>query len=263
VSGSTGTFSGSLLVGGTVGVTTLTIGGSLSAQASTGGGDDSGQVNVVGRVGTMTVGGVSGGVGARSGSIFVGQDIGALTIKGDVVGLATNPVFITAQGQATPDPAKNKDSAIGSLIINGRVENANIEGGYGLVGGVSTLVNADAQIGTVSVGGDWIASNLVAGVNPGPDHVFGTADDFAPAAGGGVTNNTSINSMIGNVTIKGQAMGTVGGTDHFGIVAQQIGTLKVGTVTYPAIPPTGDSAKTKDVPLGSTGDFTEHTVTTP
>ena len=52
---------------------------------------------------------------------------------------------------------------------------------------------------------------------------FGTADDAK--TGGGAAG---VFSRIGSVTIKGQALGTVGGSDAFGIVAELIDSVKVG-----------------------------------
>ena len=66
------------------------------------------------------------------------------------------------------------------------------------------------------------AGGRIAGTLAGTDDLFGTANDAA--IGGG----TAIVAKIASITIGGQALGTAGGSDHFGIVAQQIGELKIG-----------------------------------
>ena len=73
------------------------------------------------------------------------------------------------------------------------------------------------QIGKVTIGGDWIASDLVAGVSNGGDG-FGNANDVLitepddTQPGGSPT----IIASIAKIVIKGQASGTVGGSDHYG-----------------------------------------------
>jgi hypothetical protein len=109
-------------------------------------------------------------------------------------------------------------------------------------------INADAQIGCVTVGGDWIASSIAAGSVPGLDGVFGTADD-AKMTGAGVKDDAGISSRIESFEIDGQILGTVGGTDHFGIVAESIGVVKVGATTIPT------TAGNDDTTIGITGDF--------
>ena len=74
---------------------------------------------------------------------------------------------------------------------------------------------------------DFIASNIVAGARTGADGFWGTADD---ALGAQMTS-----SRIASILIKGQAAGTDATGDHFGIVAQAIGKVRVGGVKL-AIP---------------------------
>lgn len=90
-------------------------------------------------------------------------------------------------------------------------------------------------------------SSLVAGATAGTDGKFGTADDAV--IGGG----NSILSKIASLVITGHARGTVGGTDGFGIVAQEVTAL---TVSATAIPLTaGASNNLTGFALGSTFDF--------
>ena len=112
-------------------------------------------------------------------------------------------------------------------------------------------VNADAQIGAVVVG-DWIASSIVAGVqddNDAPrDAFFGDGDDRAITGG-----STAIISKIASITIKGTARGTLGGVDHFGFVAQQIGSFRIGAETFPLT--LGAANDTAGRLAGITGDL--------
>src|SRR5205814_1477886 len=112
--------------------------------------------------------------------------------------------------------------AIGSVTIGGRVEFANILAGYDL-----DLVptNGDAQIGPVKVGGDWIASNLVAGVQntASTNTSFGNGNDAAIP-----DENPATIATITSISIGGYIYGTplsANSGDHFGFVAQKIGSF--------------------------------------
>jgi hypothetical protein len=116
---------------------------------------------------------------------------------------------------------ETKNLAIKSFTIGGRVEYAEILAGYGEF---LTPANSDAQIGTVKVGGDCIASDLVAGVTPGSNGLFGDSDDESISAG----DSPNIFSKITSITIGGYVRGDPGTNRTFGFAAQQIGTFKVG-----------------------------------
>jgi hypothetical protein len=212
---------------------------------------DAGTV-LAGRIASVYLGGsLIAGTNLTSGSIQSNgaiqseNDIGSITIKGNLIGNATNPVIISAGGQKVVPVGSTKDVAIASLTVGGRVEFANILAGYDTS---LSPVNANAQIGAVKVGGDWFASNLVAGVAAGTDRLFGTADDVLipdPKA------NPKILASIASVTIGGQAQGLPNDPlGHFGIVAQHFGSVSIGGTT---IPLTGAN---QGIPLGETGDFT-------
>lgn len=91
-------------------------------------------------------------------------------------------------------------------------------------------MNGRAQIGAISVGGDWIASSVTAGLLPfanatGPLNFFGNGDDrFINAGPAGVI------ASIASITIKGRAMGSFATGDFYGIVAEQIGSVTLGKV---------------------------------
>jgi hypothetical protein len=188
----------------------------------------------------------SSGTLTNSGSISAVDDIGPITIKGSLVGsIGTGGdvtlAVISARGQAGLSATAKTDVAIKSISIGGRVEFGRILAGYDVA---LQPVNGDAQIGTVIVGGDWIASRLAAGSNPGNDAIPGTNDDTLPGGG-----NPGIISRIASILIKGQAFGTLSGTDSFAFVAQRIGSLKVGATSFPLT-----SGADFEV-IGSTGDL--------
>jgi hypothetical protein len=189
--------------------------------------------------GSIRAGSEASGPDARSGSVRAAEDIGPITVRGSLLGDAETPVVISARGQAAPTgPA---DVAIRSVTVGGRVEHALILAGYGtnFVGG-----NGDAQIGAVVVGGDWVASRLAAGTGVGDDKTPGTPDDTF--LGGG---RPGVVSKIASIAIGGQALGTVGGADSFGLLAEKIGSLTVGGTVVPL------TAGSDDRPVGATGDL--------
>jgi hypothetical protein len=162
-------------------------------------------------------------------SIRALRDIGSVTVKGSIIGhrgsQGDSLVYITARGQETP--GSTSDVAIKSLKIGGSVEHARILGGYS----VDLLAaNGDASIGAVSVGGDWIASDLVAGAKenatPALDDPFGDDDDVTILA-----DSDALIARISSITIKGIVAGTAASGDHFGFVAQQIGAFKAARFT--------------------------------
>jgi hypothetical protein len=200
----------------------LTIGGSLIAGANSG-------------TGTIT----------NSGAVRVADDLGAVLVKGSLIGNPTNPAVISARGQAVP--TATADVAIKCLRVLGRVQYAQIIAGVDQSG---AAVNADAQIGPVVVGGNWVASSLVAGAVAGGNGLYGDADD-AKMTGAGVRDSGSIVSKIVRLTVGGSVLGTFGGADHFGVVAEWIGAVKVGGATLPVFAGTDND----DFAVGPTGDF--------
>lgn len=264
VFGGTGLESGKIVTGGNI--TSLRISGSLNG----GGNSDSGFISVGGTLGTATIlgnifGGDSGGANqldnsgyieadrittltiggsiiagtdgggglTNSGAIRSQNDIGTLTVKGSLEGNATNPVIITAVGQVIA--SGTTDIAMRNVNVLGRVFNAEILAGYSPDLSNSFFgepVNADAQIVNVKVGGDWIASDLIAGVDSGTDSFFGDFNDTA-MAGSGVTDRAAVVSKISSIIIGGRALGTASSGDaiRFGFGAQHIVSMKVGGVT--------------------------------
>jgi hypothetical protein len=170
-----------------------------------------------------------------SGGISTQRMPQSVTIGGGILGNATNTAALLL--------GSGENSL--TLTIGGGVKNADILGGHQLFNGAVAPVAGKSQFASVRIGGDWHASNLVAGVDDGADNQFGTMDDILNAG-------TTV-SRIAKVIIKGQAAGTFAGSDSFGIVAQEIGSLKIGALfkTPTAAQPV--------VILGPTGDFTART----
>jgi hypothetical protein len=222
------------------------IGGSASGTTSR---TQSGFVGV-GRVTNLTVGGslVAGvdnttGAFVSNGAIRAQNDLGTVLIKGDLVGNATNAAIISARGMITP--VGTVDKAIGTLTVNGKAEFAQILAGYDRTGAAK---NADAQIGTVTIMGDWIASSIAAGASAGAGGFFGDAND-AKISGG--KDDASVFSSIGSITIGGQAMGTVGGADFYGFVAERVAAVKIGGLPLTLTAGNGND----DFLVGVTGDL--------
>jgi hypothetical protein len=249
---------GSGVVNKGAGAAALTVGGSVR------GGTGAGSGGVAGGWVSVTVGGdVVGGAGGSSGfvsasnpstatAVTIGGSLlggriksnyalGSVAIGGNVIGTVANPALITARGNFS------SDVAIARLSVAGRVEHALIRAGVDSVG---ANLNADAQIGTVTVGGDWIASSIAAGAAAGPNGYFGDGDD-CKFAGNNVKDVAGSKSRVASVTIGGQVLGTVGGVDHFGIVAETIGTVKIGGTTLALTDGNGND----DIAVGVTGDF--------
>jgi hypothetical protein len=257
---------GGSLIGGIDG-TTGHIQTAMNMGAARIGGDIvGGLLEARGTLASVSIGGsLVGGTAYHTGTVNAGLRMGPVFIGGSVIGnspavtgiISTyhmGPVRIVRNLTGTPGsgvrisvegPADTADGLeIASVSVGGRVEDAAILGGYTEAGAAG---NASVRIGPVTVGGNWIASSLVAGVDAGVDASFGTADDasinvFIP----------TFHSQIVSVTIKGQAFGTFGGADHFGFVAQEVGAFKVGGRTLQLTPGTGNDVFN----IGITGDLT-------
>lgn len=208
------------------------IGGDLrggSIAGTQGNQDKSGYIEGA-RIASVFVGGsvVSGtntstaGVLTRNASIRAASDLGPVVVKGSLVGNPTCPVIISALGQSLITSRPTQDLAIRSLTVGGRVEFAQVLAGFNTN---LTPENGNASVGAVSVGGDWIASSIAAGVRDTNGDGFGNDDDT-------LINNAgdAIVAQIASVTIGGVVAGTAADRDHFGFVAEQIGSFRVGGV---------------------------------
>jgi hypothetical protein len=252
----TGVTIGGSLVGGTTDgtgqvfasadIAAVTIGGDLQG----GGGEFAGAVVSNGRIASVTVrGSIRAGSVARAACIEAGADLGPILVGGSIIGTASAGVLISAVGQAKPVPGT--DLAIRSLTVLGDVSFTDILGGYSE--GLSNPVNADAQIGAVFVGGDWIATNLVAGVAPDANGRFGTSGNTLITD---ANQNPATDSSIGSVVIAGQVLGGTVSTDHFGIAAQLVAALTVGgtKLALTAGPDNDTSTTSPSLNLGSSNE---------
>lgn len=194
-------------------------------------------VGNVGAIGDVTIGGNLLGFGSYTG-VISDATLGNLKVGGDIAG-----AIISAEGLLGNTDQK-KAVAIKSLTVGGNVRFSNIVAGYDVTG---VPTNADVEIGKVVVKGDWIASNLIAGVAAGADGQFGSADDERIAGG-----SASVVSRLASIQIGGQALGTADtDTDIYGFVAEQILAFKVGGGAYPL-----DKLSMSDIySIGQTRDF--------
>lgn len=173
--------------------------------------------------------------GTPTTGIYAAGNLGPVKVGGSISGAfpTGGEVFLLADG------------GIASVTVKGRVQFADIMAGstfYGTAyGNVTTASNPDAFIGPVKVGGDWVASSIVAGLtsNQATGAAFGTAgnaiidEGIATAA----LNNNGIASRIASITIGGRLFGTAGsgGGDGYVFAAETIGALKLhGASTTPA-----------------------------
>jgi hypothetical protein len=184
-----------------------------------------------GTIGAVTIGG-----SIRSGHIAADSTIGAVVVKGGIVGTAALPATIEVLGTVK--------SSLASLTVSAGVERAKILIGTSLSGAA-----ADSQIGAVKVGGAWIASDLIAGVKDVAADGFGNADDVKqPSA----VDSVTIVSRIASITIDGPVLGTpsVAG-DRFAFEAQAIGAFSVGGEAFALRPA---SVSGDNFFVGVTGD---------
>jgi hypothetical protein len=245
---------GSVRVGGDV--TGGSIGGTTGDLTASGFIESAG-----GRIASVSVGGsIVSGIDASTGgslvdnaSIRAHNDIGSVTVGGSLLGNLSadgdSPVVIAARGQAVQ--GATTDVAIGSIHIGGRVEAVQILAGYDID---LSPRNAGAQIGSLTVGGDWLAGSVAAGASPGPNG-FGSGD--TKMSGPGVTDNPGITSRIGSVSIAGEVIGTGSGA-QFGFVAEAIGTFSLGGLSIPLVP--GPHDDLRPLAVATTGDVTIHEI---
>ena len=195
----------------------------------------------IGGIKAITVGGHLGaGI-----EIHAGTTLGPVNVKNEIAGTAGNPVIISAFGQAVA-PAKGIDTAIKSLTVRGRVEGLQLLAGYNPAG-VGT--NADASIGAIKVGGDWVASTVLAGVSAGADGFAGTADDTKIALP--LRDSAALFAQIGSIVVRGQALGSIASGDAFGVVTEQIIKAQFAGVSLPLVKGPGNAADA--FALGPTG----------
>jgi hypothetical protein len=170
---------------------------------------------------SITVGGSVYAFAEGFTGIILQGSTGSVKIGGSVVGYngATVSLWFTGFPFISPPSSPAKTLAIGKLIIGGDVKNADILTGFD--GGGDA--RSDASIGSITVGGSVIATNIVAAISKGVDGIWGTIDDTTISP-----SNSSFIPTIGSITIKGQLLGSYGFEDGFVITAGEIKSIKVG-----------------------------------
>ena len=218
---------------GTVSIGRDLIGASFSSSSSV---DHTAFIRSQGNIRSVTVGGSlipgaesGGGTLTFSAAIQAGLTLGPVDVHGSIQGTAATPVVISGSGLANPTK-HTQDPAVESVTVTGSSTYAVIEAGYG-VGGATT--SGDAQIGTVKVGGDLIATDIIAGVKvqtAGSD--FGMASDSLIDVPSATVTKDGILSSIASIVVGGQIEGATGGAT-FGIEAQSIGSISTGGIKIP------------------------------
>ncbi len=182
-------------------------------------------------IASVTIGGsIIAGIDASSGSLTKNasiravDDIGPIVVKDSLIGNVSNfygktEVVISARGQH--NPTGTTDVAIKSLTVGGRVELATIRAGFGVDDTSRMGSNGNAQIGAVTVGEDWIASSILAGVRDTRGGPFGAPYSVISTPAADATL-----SKIASIQIKGSVIGTSLYGDGYVFAAQHIGSFK-------------------------------------
>lgn len=127
---------------------------------------------------------------------------------------------------------------IGNLSVTRGILNTQVwAGGASGIGRISvgcltgSLISSRADIETVTVNRAMYASSIAANIGPGPDGLYGTADD--------VVMDDSLGGAIRSMRIKGTLIGSANtAAEHFGVVAYKtIGSVTVhgSRLTLPAL----------------------------
>ncbi|MDX2079519.1 MAG: hypothetical protein SFU53_01910 [Terrimicrobiaceae bacterium] len=228
---------GFISVGGTLG--NLFVGGSVVGGTNSG----ASMRNQCGAIqaGNITVGVIQGsliggseatpGTTTSFGSVRAFDAIGSLRIEGNLTG-GTSPAMISAGGNLVAGATTNL--AIANLQIGGNVENAIILTGYsatgtGIDGDGAETGGGTAQIGSVVVGGNWVASSIAAGATTGSDTTWGTATNALLDKSG-----SSIVASIASLVIRGNAWTSIG--DPNGLVAERLALVSIGGTTVTPAP---------------------------
>jgi hypothetical protein len=171
------------------------------------------------------------------GALHSAGRIGSLLVRGDILDSEISALGMPGATSAT------EALAIGSVKIGGDFARSKLLAGFNAAG---IAMNADVTIGAVTIGGNFEASSLVAGATAGSNGFFGDEDDQLITGGGDVI------AKIASVAIKGSVLGSTAMSDHFGIVAEEIGKLKVGSAAQ--LLTSGPGNDTTPLPLGGTAD---------
>jgi hypothetical protein len=204
------------------------------------------QIKSGGALGALTIGGSALGAGSANADIqaatgitsisihgefgaqvaTTGGNIGPITVGGDAVGASVTSAGTLGAVKIAGlfgDSSIKTQGSIASVTVGKSVVNSQI-----LAGATAVSPNA-VNIGAVKGGGDWVASNMSAGVE-GTMGSYGDTTDTQLAA----------SSKITSISIAGTIIGGATSMSHFGFDAESIGSftydgtkLKLPT-TFPA-----------------------------
>ena len=161
--------------------------------------------------------------------IYADGELGPVKI-GEVSGKSpAQPAQIVAHGKAAPVIAADAQ-AIASVTISRSAYALEILAGYNSSG---TADNPAVQIGAVKIGLDFAGSSIAAGIDR-MGNGFGDPTNTVATAGTGYTNTHNVFSTIASITVGGAINGNPLQSANFdtGIVAQEIGALKVGGTVF-------------------------------
>jgi hypothetical protein len=87
--------------------------------------------------------------------------------------------------------------------------------------------SVDGVIDEIKIGGNLVASNILIGLDPGQDVIYGTSDDFLSDS----LHETG-KSRIGSIVVGGTLNGSADPNEVFAVQAKQIGKVVVGGVAF-------------------------------
>lgn len=198
----------------------------------------SGVISAVGPIGRVFIGGslLAGTDNSEiadldwNGRIYSEETLGPVRIMGDVIGTVGSGgdrtfAGISAGGQVRIGNGSTRDVAISSVEVGGDMVLGQILGGYIYY----AAINADAQIGHITVEGDWIGSEVRAGVVPSSD-----AGGYEVVSGVFVRDRPGVISSIGEILIKGRVLASEAAPEvRSGFAAQQIISFRADGSSLP------------------------------
>jgi hypothetical protein len=211
--------------------TTFVVGGALQTAIFKGGLKDA-SFKSSEAVGTVIVAG-----NVETTSLRAGISLGNLVVGGSLIDST-----VSAPGTLLPKNT-SKAQAFGIIGVQGDVVRSQILAGYDQDG---MPVNGDAGLGKIVIKGNLEASSIVAGATAGADGFFGNADDAL------IPGGNEIVARIASITIKGAVLGSAAAADHFGIVAEELGNLKIAGEPQPLTE--GPRNDLDGIALGTTDD---------
>ncbi|HQR08806.1 MAG TPA: hypothetical protein PLN21_18415 [Gemmatales bacterium] len=162
---------------------------------------------------------VSIGGSIKNSAVISTGAIGAIAVRGSILGTAAAPSYIISHGAYLPAATPGQPYLLRSLTVGGDVTNTTI------VMGNSNFDQVEvARVGKVSVSRNWSNNLLVVGYDAGSDGILGTDDD--------VLINTDAPPSIDSLFIGGNILGNKTSIVQAGLVSQ----LKLGQNTVNLIP---------------------------